>query len=140
MKGKYHEATFKEKRNALDVLGVTVQVSPAVQASPAVTHVVTDKEWLSLVEAGELAGVSPKVLSYRASIGEFATCKRDESRRCTYVHRDELNRFLPTLKLHPRHMRDDIQPRVEITYSPIFTGVQSSFMKTSLPMNAFMAG
>ena len=62
MKGKYHEATFKEKRNALDVLGVTVQVSPAVQASPAVTHVVTDKEWLSLVEAGELAGVSPKVV------------------------------------------------------------------------------
>ena len=140
MKGRYHEATFKEKRNALDVLGVMVQVSPAEQADPVVTHVDTDKEWLSLVEAGELAGVSSKVLSYRARIGEFATRKRDESRRCTYVHRDELNRFLPTLKLHPRHLRDDIQPRAEITYSPIFTGVQSSLMKTPVPMNAFMAG
>jgi hypothetical protein len=32
MKGKYHEATFKEMRNALTVLGVMVSVSPAGQA------------------------------------------------------------------------------------------------------------
>lgn len=126
MKGRYHEATFKEKRNALDVLGVTVHVSAPILVSPPVTHVETDKEWLSLVEAGALTGVDPKTLSYRACKGEFATTKRDESRRCTYVHRDELNRFLPTLKLRPRHVHTDILPRVEITYSPIFTGVQSS--------------
>ncbi len=33
MKGKYHEASFKEQRLALDVLGVTVTVSPAGQVS-----------------------------------------------------------------------------------------------------------
>jgi hypothetical protein len=128
MKGRYHEATFKEQRNALDILGVMVTVSPAGQAKPVITQVATDKEWLSLAEAAGLAGLDPRTLGYRASKGEFATMKRDESRRCTYVHRDELNRFLADLTLRPRRMRDDIQPRVEITYSPIFTGVQSSLM------------
>ena len=28
MKGKYHKATFQEKRNALDVLGVKVYIHP----------------------------------------------------------------------------------------------------------------
>ena len=140
MKGRYHEATFKEKRNALDVLGVTVQVSAPIIISPAITHVETDKEWLSLVEAAALADIDPKVLSYRASRDELATTKRDESHRCTYVHRDELNRFLPTLKLRPQKYRDDIQPRVEINYSPIFTGVQSPLMYAWVPSKAFVAG
>ncbi len=128
MKGKYREATFKEKRNALTVLGVTVTVSPAGQARPVITQVETDKEWLSLVEVAELTGISPNALSYRAGKGEFATTKRDESRRCTYVHRDELNRFIANLTFKPRHLRDDVETRVEINYSPIFTGVQSSLM------------
>ncbi len=140
MKGRYHEATFKEKRNALDVLGVTVTVSPAGQLKPAVTQVATDKEWLSLVEAGELTGIDPKALSYRAGRGEFQTTKRDESRRCTYVHRDELNRFLANLTLKPRRLRDDIQPRVEINYSPIFTDVQSSLINVWVPSRSVIAG
>jgi len=126
MNGKYEEATFKEKRNALTVLGVTVTVSAAGQIRPPVAHVETEKEWLSLVEAGALSGMNPKALSYHACRGEFATTKRDESRRCTYVHRDELNRFLGSVTLKPRRLRDDAEARVEITYSPIFTGVQSS--------------
>jgi hypothetical protein len=125
MKGKYHKATFKEKRNALTVLGVTVTVHPPGHITSVVTHVETEKEWLSLTEAATLARIDPKIFWYRASKGELLTVKRDESRRCTYVHRDELNRFLPTLKVHPRRLRDDVQPRVEITYAPIFSGVQS---------------
>jgi site-specific DNA recombinase len=140
MKGRYHEATFKEQRNALDVLGVTVHVSAPATVTPAVTHVEADKEWLSLVEAGELTGIDPKVLSYRAGKGEFVTTKREESHRCTYVHRDELNRWLGSVVLRPRRHRDDIQPRVEINYSPIFTGVQSSLMYTSVPSRSFIAG
>jgi hypothetical protein len=128
MKGRYHQTSFKGKRNALDVLGVTVTASPAVRASPVVTYVETNKEWLSRTEAATLTGVDVKIIGYRASKGEFATTKRDESRRCTYVHRDELTRFLPTLKVHPRRIRDDVQPRVEIKYAPIFSGVQSSLM------------
>jgi hypothetical protein len=140
MKGRYHEATFKDQRNALDVLGVTVTVSAPASFAPAVTHIDTDKEWLSLVEASELTGIDPKVLSYRAGRGEFATTKRDESRRCTYVHRDELNRWLGSVILNLRRSRDDIQPRVEIIYSPIFSGVQSSLIYTSVPISASSAG
>lgn len=125
MNGKYHEASFKEKRNALVVLGVRVTVSAPPQVEPMTRHVETDKEWLSLVEAGTLAGIDPKVLSYRAGKGELVTTKRDESRRCTYVHRDELNRFLGSVVLKPQRLRDDAAARVEVTYQPIFTGVQS---------------
>ncbi|MDQ6659925.1 MAG: recombinase family protein [Chloroflexota bacterium] len=128
MKGRYHEATFKERRNALDVLGVKVTASAVSEENPLVTHFDNCKEWLSLVEIAELTGIDPKILSYRAFRGELATTKRDESRRCTYVHRDELNRWLPTFKHKPRAIRDDAQSRVEIHYSPIFTGVQSSLM------------
>ncbi len=140
MKGKYHEATFKEKRNALDVLGVTVTVSAPQQVTPITTRVETDKEWLSLVEAGQLTGIDPKIFSYRATRREFETVKRDESRRCTYVHRDELNRWLADLTLHPRRSRDEVDTRVEINYSPIFTGVQPSLTYTSVPINSSIAG
>jgi site-specific DNA recombinase len=140
MKGRYHEASFKERRNALDVLGVMVSVSAVAVESPVITQVETSKEWLSFVEAGELTGIDPKILGYRASKGEFTTTKRDESHRCTYVHRDELNRWLPTFKHKPRSIRDDASGRVEINYSPIFTGVQSSFIWTSAPIKAFSAG
>ena len=50
MKGKYHEATFKEKRNALDVLSVKVYVHPVAEEAPRIPTVETDKEWLSLAE------------------------------------------------------------------------------------------
>lgn len=126
MKGRYAEATFQEKRNALEVLGAKVYVHPTPQHKPY-KHIETDKEWLSLIEAAKLAGVSEKVIWHRASKGAFATCKREESHRCTYVHRDEFNRFLSTLVVRPRHERDDITSRVEVTYSPMFAGVQSSF-------------
>ena len=57
MKGKYQQATFQEKRNALDVLGVKVYIHPSAR---------------------------------------------------------------------PKSAKENIQPRIEITYTPIFTGVQSS--------------
>src|SRR5260370_41709970 len=57
MKGRYHEASFKERRNALDVLGVMVSVSAVAVESPVITQVETSKEWLSFVEAGELTGI-----------------------------------------------------------------------------------
>jgi site-specific DNA recombinase len=140
MQGRYHEATFKEKRNAFVVLGVRVTVSAPPQVEPLARRVETDKEWLSLVEASQLSGIDPKFLSYRASRGEFATTKRDESRRCTFVHRDELNRFLGSVVLKPQRLRDDAQQRVEVNYSPIFTGVHSPLTYTSVPTRAFKAG
>ena len=78
----------------------------------------------------------------RLGVGNVAQqmCYFHESRRCTYVHRDELNRFLPTLKLRPRRVHEDAQPRIGVTYSPIFTGVQSSLIHTSVPIKALIAG
>jgi hypothetical protein len=140
MNGKYEQASFKEKRNALVVLGVQVMVSTPGEQEPVVRHVETDKEWLSLVEAGDLTGIDPKILSYRAGKGEFMTQKRAESRRCTFVHRDELNRFLASVTLRPQRLRDDASQRVEITYQPIFSGVQQSLIYTSVSSKAFTAG
>jgi site-specific DNA recombinase len=128
MRGRYHEATFKEKRNALDVLGVTVTVQSCDTEVSAARQIETDKEWLSLTEAAGLAGLTMDVLPYHIGKGELAMYKREESRRNRYVNRDELNRFLSTFNYTPQAVREDVQARVEIQYSPIFTGVQSSLM------------
>jgi hypothetical protein len=43
-----------------------------------------------------------------------------------FIHRDELNRFLRESPIRPKAGRENIGQRVEVTYTPIFTGVQSS--------------
>jgi len=128
MKGRYHEATFKEKRNALDVLGVTVTVHSCDTEISLARRVETAKEWLSLTEAAELAAIDMSTFRYHIEKGELTIYTRDESRRNRYVNRDELNRFLSTYSYAPRSVREDVHTRVEIQYSPIFSGVQSSLM------------
>ena len=112
----------------LPPLGVTVTVQSCDTGAVAVRQVETAKEWLSLTEAAELAGVTMDVLRYHIGKGELAIYKRDESHRNRYVNRDELNRFLATFSYAPRSVREDVQTRVEVQYSPIFSGVQSSLM------------
>jgi hypothetical protein len=56
--------------------------------------------------------------------GEIQTQLLDDP--CPFIHRDELNRFLQVSPVRPKSIRENIQPRLEITYTPIFTGVQSS--------------
>jgi site-specific DNA recombinase len=187
MKGKYHEATFQEKRNALEVLGVKVYIHPPA-ATPSREPAATDQEWLSIPEASTLTGISPttlfyhirhetltahsrnvpmivihrdelarylklkrphvslegydeewfsvnkireaKIANYRPlhraiRLGEVTTQTRDVPHPC--IHRDELNRFLRESPVRPKDTIEDIQPRIEITYTPMFTGVQSSF-------------
>jgi hypothetical protein len=187
MKGKYHEATFLEKRNALEVLGVKAYIHPPAQ-TPSREPVVTDKEWLSIPEASALTGiglttfyyhvnhetlrahsrnlpltvihrdelaqylklkrphvsleqyddewftvnriVTAKIANYRPihraiGAGEIATQTKDVAHPC--IHRDELNRFLAESPVRPKDTIEDIGPRIEITYTPMFTGVQSSF-------------
>jgi hypothetical protein len=187
MKGKYHEATFQEKRNALEVLGVKVFVHPPAE-TPSREPVVTEKEWLSIPEAAALTGIGTTTFFYHIQhetlkahsrsipqtaihrvelarylklkrphvtldgfddewftvnklvtakianyyplrrairLGEIATQTRDVPHPC--IHRDELNRFLAESPVRPKDTIEDIQPRIEITYTPMFTGVQSSF-------------
>ena len=40
-----------------------------------------------------------------------------------FIHRDELNRFLQESPVRPKSIRENIKGRIEITYTPIFTGV-----------------
>ena len=187
MKGKYHEATFKEKRNALDVLGVKVYVHPAPDETPVFAPIETEQEWLSIPEVVALTGIRPTSLDYHIQRGTLTThsrnlpqtvIHRDElarylklerphvslnghddewftvnklvtSKIANYrpirrairlgevkthtldvphpcIHRDELNRFLKESPVKPRDTIEDVQPRIEITYTPMFTGVQSS--------------
>ena len=186
MKGKYHEATFQEKRNALEVLGVKVYIHPATE-TPSREPVVTEQEWLSIPEASALTGISQTTLFYHIhhetltahsrnipltvihrdelarylklkrphvslepyddewftvnrivtaklanyrpihhaiELREITTQTRDVPHPC--IHRDELNRFLVESPVRPKDTIEDIQPRIEITYTPMFTGVQSS--------------
>jgi hypothetical protein len=124
MKGRYHEATFQEKRNAIDVLGVRVVIHPFPEKLP-LQQITTDQQWLTIKEMAQATGISSRVLSNMLREGKFT------ANRTTYpmvIHRDEINRFLRESPVRTRRIREQqVAPRVEITYTPIFTGVQQSF-------------
>nr|WP_242527560.1 recombinase family protein [Ktedonosporobacter rubrisoli] len=179
MRGRYHEASFSEKRHALDVLGVQVFICP--DKEPVIAPVETDVEWLTVREAARLAGIkrgtlrrhveSGNIRSERRNIPQLAI-HRDELKRFfssmgwerdlkgyddewmtvnqltvrnitnwhtihraldrgtlqagerevmhTCIHRDELNRFLRESPVRPRPTLEEIQGRIEVTYSPMF--------------------
>ena len=84
-----------------------------------------DDEWFTVNRI-----VTAKIANYRPihraiEVGEIATQTKDVAHPC--IHRDELNRFLDESPVRPKDTMEDIQPRIEITYTPMFTGVQSSF-------------
>jgi hypothetical protein len=189
MKGRYHEATFQDKRNALDVLGVKVSIRPDTPGDPDQMVIESEQEWFTAGEAAELTGISKHTLIYHIKAGSLKTEKRpvpmtviprEEVERFVaterrnkshdidlseyegewftinglvalkfahystihrairvgeirtetkdvlhqFIHRGELNRFLRETPVRPRS--DDVSSRVEITYSPMFTGVQQS--------------
>jgi site-specific DNA recombinase len=187
MKGKYHQATFTEKRNTFDVLGVKVYIHPNTQEVP-IKQIETDYEWLTISRASELTGISkntlyvniyngvlkaenrndPQTLIHRDEVIKYLRASRrptnlgeyeeewftvnklvtsgianyypirrairlgkvqthtvEANRPC--IHRDELNRFLRDSPVRPKTTRESLQPRIEITYTPIFTCVQSFF-------------
>ncbi|WP_081838493.1 recombinase family protein [Thermogemmatispora carboxidivorans] len=191
MRGRYEEATFAEKRNALDILGVRVYVHSGRQVHKPVIE--TDQEWLTIKKAARLAGIPVRTLRINIERGKLATCirtvpmtviHRDElasylenlpvrggKRRTVnldqyqeewftvnklaklriishgsmttairrgkvkaqtrdislpFIHRDELNRFLEESCPRSRSEMENIEPRVEVQYSPIFTGLQPS--------------
>ncbi len=187
MKGKYHQASFLEKRNAGRTWREGV-MHPDADEAPQRSLIETDQEWLTISEASELTGIHKNTLFYHIGTGELrapkrsvplAVIHRDEvakflkdkrhdmdieqypdewftvnklitSKLANYttihrairlgevqtqttevtrpfIHRDELNRFLQESPVRPRSERENIEPRIEITYTPIFTGVQSSF-------------
>ncbi len=119
MHGCYEHATFQEKRNALEVLGVRVVVR-----EPTVTYglsadelfIAEGQEWFTPKEAAIILGVSTKTIyTYKRN----GTIERYLEEPVLLVHRDEL------LKLRQRgfvqrNTEEVIRQRVEISYSPTF--------------------
>jgi hypothetical protein len=187
MKGRYKDASFQEKRNALDVLSVRAYVSRDTAIRQQYPIIKTSKTWLSVSEASTLTGIHPNSLRSAIKAGKLeieqkaiphTIIHRDEIRRFinterqiarlakyedewftvykltatvgisnhqdiheaieqgrlkaetkdftqTYIHRDELNRFLQESPIRQRDVIENITPEIKITYSPIFTGVQA---------------
>ncbi len=97
MKGRYHEATFQEKRNALEVLGVKVYIHPPVE-TPNWEPVVTEQEWLSIPEASALTGISPTTLFYHIHHETLTAHSRNIP--MTVIHRDEVAHYLKLKRPH----------------------------------------
>ena len=76
MKGRYHEATFKEKRNALEMLGVKVYITPDRQEAPTYAPIETDQEWLIVPEASRLTGIKQSSLIHHIRSGNLKSERR----------------------------------------------------------------
>ena len=83
-----------------------------------------EDEWFTvnkLVTSG-IANYHPLHRAIRLGMIETQTMEANRP----FIHRDELNRFLREAPVRPKTTRESLQPRIEITYTPIFTDVQSS--------------
>ncbi len=82
-------------------------------------------EWFTINKLVTSKIANYSTIYHAIRLGEVQTQKVDASR--PFIHLDELNRFLQASPVRPKSIRENIQPRIEITYTPIFTGVQSSW-------------
>ncbi|GHO90735.1 hypothetical protein KSF_007830 [Reticulibacter mediterranei] len=105
MKGRYHEASFQEKRNALDVLGVRAYVSRDTTIRPQWPTIQTRKAWLSVSEAPTLTGIHPSSLRASMKAGKLKTGQKAIAH--TVIHRDEIRRFIKTERQRSRLAKHD---------------------------------
>ncbi len=119
MRGRYENATFQEKRNALEVLGVRVMVHDPIEAYslPSDTlNIGEGQEWFSAKEAGRLLGVHASTIRFYQKHGTITNYKEEPF---LLVHRDELLRLQKRGFLQ-RNTGEIVHSRVEISYSPKF--------------------
>jgi len=117
MRGRYEHATFQEKRNALDVLGVRVMVHEPIESyglSSAASDIGDGQEWFSAKEAGHFLGVHAKTIRFYQKHGTITNYKEEPF---LLVHRDELLR-LRERGFKQRNTDEIVSGRVEISYSP----------------------
>ena len=81
-------------------------------------------EWFTVNKLVTTKLANYSTIHHAIRLGEVTTQIMDVTR--PFVHRDELNSFLQASPVRPKSVRENFQPRIEITYTPIFTGVQSS--------------
>ncbi len=135
MCGRYEHASFQEKRNALEVLGVRVMVHEPTDtyglASDAL-GIGEGQEWFSAKEAGHFLGVHAKTIRFYQKHGTITKYKEEPF---LLDHRDELLR-LQEKGFKQRNTDEIVRGRIEISYSPRFnvrpennpTGVRVSLL------------
>ncbi|MFL5626561.1 MAG: recombinase family protein [Ktedonobacteraceae bacterium] len=120
MRGRYENATFQEKRNALEVLSVRVMVHDPVEtygSSSDALDIAEGQEWFSAKEAGRFLGVHSKTIRFYQKNGTITNYKEEPF---LLVHRDELLKLRERGFLQ-RNTEEIVRGRVEISYSPKFT-------------------
>jgi hypothetical protein len=119
MRGRYEHATFQEKRNAIEVLGVQVVVRPPTDMyglAADVSAIGEGQEWFSAKEAGTLLGVHAKTIRFYQKNGTITHYKEEPY---LLVHRDELVKLRQRGFLQ-RNTEEIVRERIEISYSPQF--------------------
>lgn len=120
MHGRYEHATFQEKRNAIEVLGVQVVVRPPTDTYGLATDISVlgnGQEWFSAKEAGQLLGVHAKTIHFYKKNGTITNYREEPY---LLIHRDELMKLQQRGFLQ-RNTEEIVRDRVEISYSPKFT-------------------
>ncbi len=120
MRGRYENATFQEKRNAIEVLGVRVNVHEPRETyslSSDAGDIGEGQEWFSAKEAGRLLGVHAKTIHRYQQNGIITNYKVEPF---LMVHRDELLK-LQERGFKQRNTDEIVRNRVEISYSPRIT-------------------
>jgi site-specific DNA recombinase len=119
MHGRYEQATFQEKRNALEVLGVIVVVreTSEVYGLSEGAFAIESQEWFSAKEAGKILGVHPKTIHFYVKNGTITDYKTEPY---LFVHREDLMKLQQKGFLQ-RNTQEIVRGRIEITYSPQFS-------------------
>jgi hypothetical protein len=80
-----------------------------------------EDEWFAVYRLTAVVGISNHQDIHQAiAEGRLKAEIRNEAQ--TYIHRDELNRFLRETPIKSRSLVEDVTERIEITYSPLFVG------------------
>jgi hypothetical protein len=123
MRAKYEQATFQEKRNALEVLGVRVLVHASVEthglSEDAVDIGNGSQEWFSAKAAARALGVNPKTIHFYRRNGTITNYKYEPYLQ---IHRDDIVKLQQKGFLQ-RNTEEIVRARVEISYSPRFTAL-----------------
>ncbi len=115
MRGRYESATFQEKRNALEVLGVKVIVHDPVNTyGPSPNTPPEGKEWFTAKEAGRFLGVHPKTIRFYRKNGTITNYREVPH---LLIHKDDIMK-LGAKGFLQRNTAEIVRERIEVTYSP----------------------
>lgn len=131
MRGNYQNATFQQKRNALEVLGVQVAVS--LPAEPGEEDAEDEEEaaqwengpgWFTGRQAAMRLGVVHRSIYRYIRSGQLNATMQEEPFPTYYIHRDDLRKLhLSAKEFNTAKM---VRKRMEVTYHPLIflpTGV-----------------